>query len=105
MLGNNPIILIPARLASTRLPDKPLAPICGVPMIVQVLKRAQEADCGRVVVAAAEQEIANAVAGAGGEAILTDPALPSGSDRIHAALQSIDAVSYTHLTLPTIYSV
>ena len=90
MMGQNPIILIPARMASTRLPNKPLAPICGVPMIVQVLQRAQEADCGRVVVAAAEQEIADAVKSAGGEAILTDPDLPSGSDRIHAALQSID---------------
>ena len=59
MVGQNPIILIPARMASTRLPNKPLALICGVPMIVQVLKRAQEADCGRVVVAAAEQEIAD----------------------------------------------
>ena len=90
MVGQNPIILIPARMASTRLPNKPLAPICGVPMIVQVLKRAQEADCGRVVVAAAEQEIADAVADAGGEAILTDPNLPSGSDRIHAALKTVD---------------
>jgi len=90
MVGQNPIILIPARMASTRLPNKPLAPICGVPMIVQVLKRAQEADCGRVVVAAAEQEIADAVADAGGEAILTDPDLPSGSDRIHAALKTVD---------------
>ena len=90
MVEQNPIILIPARMASTRLPNKPLALICGVPMIVQVLKRAQEADCGRVVVAAAEQEIADAVADAGGEAILTDPDLPSGSDRIHAALKSID---------------
>ena len=90
MVGQNPIILIPARMASTRLPNKPLAQICGVPMIVQVLKRAQEADCGRVVVAAAEQEIADAVADAGGEAILTDPDLPSGSDRIHAALKTVD---------------
>jgi 3-deoxy-manno-octulosonate cytidylyltransferase (CMP-KDO synthetase) len=91
MMGQNPIILIPARMASMRLPNKPLAPICGLPMIVQVLKRAQEADCGRVVVAAAEAEIAEAVTQAGGEAILTDPDLPSGSDRIHAALQAVDA--------------
>ena len=90
MMGQNPIILIPARMASTRLPNKPLAQICGLPMIVQVLKRAQEADCGRVVVAAAEAEIAEAVIEAGGEAVLTAPDLPSGSDRIHAALQSID---------------
>ena len=90
MMGQNPIILIPARMASTRLPDKPLAQICGLPMIVQVLKRAQEADCGRVVVAAAEAEIADAVESAGGEAIMTAPDLPSGSDRIHAALQAVD---------------
>ena len=91
MVGKNPIILIPARLASTRLPDKPLAQIGGLAMIVQVLKRAQEADCGRVVVAAAEAEIAEAVTAAGGEAVLTDPDLPSGSDRIHAALEMIDS--------------
>ena len=89
MMGQNPIILIPARMASMRLPNKPLAPICGLPMIVQVLKRAQEADCGRVVVAAAEAEIAEAVTQAGGEAILTDPDLPSGSDRIHAVVQVV----------------
>ena len=91
MVGKNPIILIPARMASTRLPDKPLAQIGGLAMIVQVLKRAQEADCGRVVVAAAEAEIAEAVTAAGGEAVLTDPGLPSGSDRIHAALEMIDS--------------
>ncbi|MCH1567810.1 MAG: 3-deoxy-manno-octulosonate cytidylyltransferase [Parvibaculales bacterium] len=91
MVGKNPIILIPARMASTRLPDKPLAQIGGLAMIVQVLKRAQEADCGRVVVAAAEAEIAEAVTAAGGEAVLTDPDLPSGSDRIHAALEMIDS--------------
>ena len=93
MVGKNPIILIPARMASTRLPDKPLAQIGGLAMIVQVLKRAQEADCGRVVVAAAEAEIAEAVTAAGGEAVLTDPDLPSGSDRIHAALEMIDSAS------------
>jgi len=86
----NPIIVIPARLASTRLPDKPLAKIAGAPMIVQVWRRAMEADLGRVVVAAAEQEIADAVHEAGGEAVLTDPDLPSGSDRVAAALQEID---------------
>jgi len=90
MSGKNPIILIPARMASMRLPNKPLADIAGLPMIVQVLKRAQEADCGRVVVAAAETEIMEAVQAAGGEAVLTDPDLPSGSDRIHAALEAVD---------------
>jgi len=86
-----PIILIPARLASTRLPGKPLADICGLPMIVHVLNRAREAALGPVVVACAEAEIAQVVTDAGGTAILTDPMLPSGSDRIHAALQNFDA--------------
>lgn len=86
-----PIILIPARMASTRLPNKPLADIAGVPMIVQVMKRAQESNLGRVVIACAEDDIKTAVEKAGGEAVLTDPALPSGSDRILQALQKIDA--------------
>lgn len=85
-----PIILIPARLASTRLPNKPLADIGGLPMIVQVLKRALEAKAGEVVVACDSQQIADVITQAGGKAVLTDPDLPSGSDRIHAALQSID---------------
>ena len=80
------IVLIPARLGSTRLPDKPLATIAGVPMIVQVWRRAREAGVGPVVVACAEPEIAEAVRAAGGKAVLTDPALPSGTDRIFAAL-------------------
>ena len=90
-MNDQPVILIPARLASTRLPRKPLANIAGLPMIVQVWLRAVEADCGRVVVAAAETEIVDAVISAGGEAVLTDPDLPSGSDRIHQALELIDA--------------
>ncbi len=85
-----PIILIPARLGSTRLPGKPLADICGVPMIVHVLRRAWEADIGPVAVACAEAAIADVVRDAGGTAVLTDPRLPSGSDRIFAALQQID---------------
>lgn len=86
----SPLVLIPARLASTRLPGKPLADIAGKPMIVQVSARAVEAAVGPVVVAAAEAEIVRAVEDAGGRAVLTDPGLPSGSDRIHAALQEID---------------
>ena len=89
-MASSPIILIPARMASTRLPNKPLADICGLPMIVQVLRRAQEAKIGRVVVAAAEQAVVDVVLAAGGEAVLTDPDLPSGSDRIFAALQMVD---------------
>jgi 3-deoxy-manno-octulosonate cytidylyltransferase (CMP-KDO synthetase) len=85
-----PLLLIPARLASTRLPDKPLAEIGGVPMIVQVWRRAMEADIGPVAVACADAAIAEAVAQAGGRAVLTDPALASGSDRIAAALALLD---------------
>ncbi len=77
-------------MASARLPGKPLADIGGTPMIVHVLERAREAAIGPVAVACAEPEIAEAVRGAGGEAILTDPSLPSGSDRIHAALSVLD---------------
>lgn len=90
-LPANPIVMIPARMASTRLPDKPLADIHGQPMIVHVLRRAEEAKLGRVVVACAEKEVIAAVEKAGGEAVLTDPALPSGSDRILAALKQVDA--------------
>ncbi len=87
---SNAIILIPARMASSRLPGKPLAEIDGLPMIVQVVKRGWEADLGPVIVAAAEQEVVDAVKAHGGQAVLTDPDLPSGSDRIHAALEAHD---------------
>ncbi len=87
------IVLIPARLASTRLPNKPLADIGGKPMIVRVMERALAADIGPVVVAAAEAEIVEAVRAAGGDAVLTDPDLPSGSDRIMAALDQCDPLS------------
>jgi 3-deoxy-manno-octulosonate cytidylyltransferase (CMP-KDO synthetase) len=88
----SPVILIPARLGSTRLPNKPLADIHGVPMIVQVWRRAMEADIGPVFVAAAEPEIVAAVEAAGGQAVLTNPDHPSGSDRIFEALGQIDPV-------------
>jgi 3-deoxy-manno-octulosonate cytidylyltransferase (CMP-KDO synthetase) len=86
----NPLVLIPARLASTRLPLKPLADIAGAPMIVQVWRRAREADVGEVVVAADSPQIVEAVQDSGGRAVLTDPAHPSGSDRIHEALGLVD---------------
>ena len=86
----NPIVVIPARMASTRLPGKPLADIQGAPMIVQVWHRAMVADVGPVVVAAAEAEIAEAIMAAGGQAVLTRPDLPSGSDRVFEALRSVD---------------
>lgn len=85
------IIMIPARMGSQRLPGKALADIAGVPMIVQVWRRAMESAVGPVVVAAGEPEIAAAVTAAGGRALLTNPDLPSGSDRILAALDQIDA--------------
>ncbi len=87
---DRPAILIPARMASSRLPGKPLADIAGAPMIVHVCRRAAEAGLGPVIVAAAEPAIAEAVERAGFSAVLTDPALPSGSDRIAAALAEVD---------------
>jgi 3-deoxy-manno-octulosonate cytidylyltransferase (CMP-KDO synthetase) len=86
----NPILLIPARMASQRLPGKPLADIAGLPMIVRVWERAMAAGLGPVAVAAAEPEIVEAVTKAGGQAVLTDAKLASGSDRIFAALGQLD---------------
>ncbi len=85
-----PIIIIPARMAATRLPGKPLADIGGESMIVRVLRRAQAAGVAEVVVAAGDPVIVEAVTAAGGRAVLTDPDLPSGSDRILAALRAVD---------------
>jgi 3-deoxy-manno-octulosonate cytidylyltransferase (CMP-KDO synthetase) len=84
------VVIIPARMASTRLPGKPLADIAGQPMIVHCWRRAVEADVGPVIVACAEREIADAVEAVGGTAVLTAPDLPSGSDRAAAALAAID---------------
>ncbi|AHC73444.1 3-deoxy-D-manno-octulosonate cytidylyltransferase [Candidatus Endolissoclinum faulkneri L5] len=86
----NPILLIPARLNSSRLPQKVLADINGMPMILQVLRNAQEADIGPVVVAAGDQAIEDVIVQAGGRVVMTDPSLPSGTDRIHQALGKID---------------
>jgi 3-deoxy-manno-octulosonate cytidylyltransferase (CMP-KDO synthetase) len=107
-MPTNPIIVIPARLASTRLPGKPLADIHGEPMIVHVWRRAIESRIGPVVVACAEPEIADAITKAGGQAVLTKPDHPSGSDRIYEALQIVDpdgshdAVVNVQGDLPTI---
>jgi 3-deoxy-manno-octulosonate cytidylyltransferase (CMP-KDO synthetase) len=84
------LVLIPARMAATRLPNKPLLDIGGLPMIVHVLRRAGEAQIGRVAVATDTPEIAAVVKAAGGEVVMTRGDHPSGSDRIHEAMQIID---------------
>ncbi len=107
-MADEVLILIPARLASTRLPGKPLADIGGLPMIVQVLRRAEEARLGPVVVACDDETIATAVDKAGGRAILTRADHPSGSDRIFEALGIVDPNGKTRIVvnvqgdLPTI---
>jgi len=84
------LILIPARMASTRLPGKPLADICGLPMIVQVALRARDAQAGRIVVAVDHQDTFDAVNAAGFEAVMTRVDHQSGSDRIYEALLKSD---------------
>ena len=90
---SQPLILIPARMAATRLPGKPLADIGGVPMIVQVLRRANEAALGRVAVATDSPEIAAAVTAHGGEVVMTRADHPSGSDRIFEAMEKLDGAA------------
>lgn len=87
---SDPVILIPARMASTRLPGKPLADICGEPMIVHVWRRAQEAGIGPVIVATDTPEVIAAIERVGGIAIMTRADHPSGSDRIHEAVEAFD---------------
>ena len=87
---SNPLVLIPARLGSTRLPNKPLADISGAPMIVHVWRRAVAADIGPVIVAADAPEIVAAIAAAGGRAVLTGSHHQSGSDRIFEAITLAD---------------
>jgi 3-deoxy-manno-octulosonate cytidylyltransferase (CMP-KDO synthetase) len=103
-----PIVIIPARMASTRLPGKPLADIHGAPMIVHVWRRAMEADVGPVLVAADDPAIIRAIEAAGGRAILTRADHASGSDRIFEALNAFDAQAHCDVVvnvqgdLPTI---
>jgi len=101
-----PLIVIPARMAATRLPGKPLADIAGKPMIVWMVERAEAAGIGPVVVAAGDAEIVAAVEAAGGRAVLTDPALPSGTDRVHAAAEALagdfDVIVNLQGDMPTI---
>lgn len=86
----HPLVVIPARLAATRLPNKPLADLNGRPMIVHVLERALRAGVGRVAVATDSEAIAAAVRAAGGEAVMTRADHPSGSDRVWEAVQTLD---------------
>lgn len=86
----NPIVVIPARMAATRLPGKPLADIAGQPMIVHVWQRAVAADVGPVVVACGDADIARAVTAAGGRAVMTRSDHASGSDRVFEAIEAID---------------
>lgn len=88
--GMTALIVIPARMASQRLPGKPLADIHGRPMVAWVWEQAMAAEIGPVVVAAGDAEIVKAVQAAGGSALATDPDLPSGSDRVWAAAQMLD---------------
>lgn len=85
------LVLIPSRMASTRLPNKPLAEIAGKPMIVRVLEQARQADIGRVVIACDDERVASAVRDHGGEAVMTQPDHASGSDRIFEALNLVDS--------------
>lgn len=104
----NPVVVIPARLAATRLPNKPLLEIAGEPMIVHVWRRAVEAAVGPVLVATADAEIADAVRQAGGEAVPTRADHPSGSARIFEAIEAFDpegrfdAVVNIQADLPTL---
>jgi 3-deoxy-manno-octulosonate cytidylyltransferase (CMP-KDO synthetase) len=93
------LVLIPARMAATRLPGKPLLGIGGLPMIVHVLRRAEAAKLGRVAVATDATEIADAVRSHGGEAVMTSPDHPSGSDRIYEALGRLDPAGETDIVV------
>lgn len=102
------LIVIPSRLKATRLPNKPLADIAGRPMIVHVYEKVRQAGAGDVVVACAEPEVAQVVEAAGGRAILTDPNLPAGTDRVAAAWKQVpnwdtyDAVVNVQGDMPTL---
>ena len=90
MTKTRALVLIPARMAATRLPGKPLLDIAGLPMIVHVLRRAEAAGIGRVAGATDTPEIAAVVTAHGGEAVMTRADHPSGSDRIYEALCRLD---------------
>ena len=87
------LILIPARMASLRYPNKPMALICGKPMIQRVWEQAMASNLGEVIVACSEKEVLECIMSLGGKAILTDPNLPSGTDRIFEAIKNKDNIN------------
>ena len=99
MTKTRTLVLIPARMAATRLPGKPLLDIAGLPMIVHVLRRAEAAEIGRVAVATDTAEIAAAVRANGGEAVMTRADHPSGSDRIFEAMKTLDPLGKTEIVV------
>jgi len=99
MTKTRTLVLIPARMAATRLPGKPLLDIAGLPMIVHVLRRAEAAEIGRVAVATDTPEIAAAVRANGGEAVMTRADHPSGSDRIFEAMKTLDPLGKTEIVV------
>jgi 3-deoxy-manno-octulosonate cytidylyltransferase (CMP-KDO synthetase) len=99
MTETRTLVLIPARMAATRLPGKPLLDIAGLPMIVHVLRRAEAAQIGRVAVATDTPEIAAVVEFHGGEAVMTHPDHPSGSDRIYEALGRLDPEGHIEMVV------
>jgi len=99
MTETRTLVLIPARMAATRLPGKPLLDIAGLPMIVHVLRSAEAAQIGRVAVATDTPEIAAAVRSHGGEAVLTHADHPSGSDRVYEALGKLDPEGRTEIVV------
>ena len=86
------LILIPARMASLRFPNKPMALICGKPMIQRVWEQAMASNLGEVIVACSEKEVLECIMSLGGKAVLTDPNLPSGTDRIFEAIKNKDNI-------------
>lgn len=92
------LVVIPTRLGATRLPHKPLADICGKPMIVHVWEKAMAANVGPVIVASADQEIVDVIIAKGGQGVLTDPDLATGTDRVKAAMDLYDpSGTYSHI--------
>jgi 3-deoxy-manno-octulosonate cytidylyltransferase (CMP-KDO synthetase) len=97
-MAQKTLVVIPTRMAATRLPNKPLADICGKPMIVRVWAKAMKANVGPVIVASADQEIVDIIQSIGGHGVLTDPALATGTDRVKAAVDLYDRNgTYSHI--------